>query len=75
MARAGEAVDAAVLAAPIRIHRPVESEVRAFITGNDRLGFLSGHSSLDTGRLVVLGSGPAVVKHLGLKTLEAAGLV
>ena len=40
--RAGKAVDAAVLAAPVSIHRAVKTDVGGLVSGDDGLGMLDG---------------------------------
>src|SRR5690348_740912 len=49
MGRPGEAVDAAVLASAIRVHRAIEADVRRVVARQDRLG------SLDRDRCAALG--------------------
>src|SRR5580704_7418065 len=75
MTRTGEAVDAAVLAAPIGVHGPIKPEIGAFVARDDGLRLLGGQRRLDAERLAVLRSGPAIVEHLRLQAFEPAGFV
>jgi hypothetical protein len=75
MRRAGEAVDASVLASSIRIHRPVESDVRAVVPRQDRFCGLGGHRRLYATLPIKLVSQPTVVEafdSLRLRVSETA---
>ena len=72
MARAGVAVDAAVLAAAIGIDRLREADVGRVVARDDRARALLGHAGLQLGGVPFLGR-PAVVERLARERLEAAG--
>ena len=70
VARPGVAIEAAVLAAAIGVDRPVESDVRRLVAGDDGLGLFPG--DLGRERLGRLLARPAVVELLALLKLETA---
>ena len=69
--RPGVAIEAAVLAAAIGVDRPVESDVRRLVAGDDGLGLFPG--DLGRERFKRLLARPAVVELLALLKLETAG--
>ena len=75
MARTGIAVDAAVLAAAIRVDRAVKPDIRRVVAGDDRARRIDGELGFEPRRLVVLGMLPAVVEGDPFLALEAACLV
>jgi hypothetical protein len=72
--RPGEAVDAAVLAAPVGIDRAVEVDVGTAVAGDDCLRHVRQDGGGQLGRLGVV-QRPAVVEGLALGGDEAAGRV
>src|SRR5581483_10449063 len=70
---AGEAIDAAMLAAPVGIDRLPETDIRAVVGGDDALGHLAIDIGLERGEL---GQAlPAVVEGLAQLALEPPGPV
>ena len=65
--RAGEAVDAAMTASPVRVDARVEADVGAVVAGNDRTGSVA---QVDRLRTRLLGVRPLVLR-LDLDPLEA----
>src|SRR6185369_15385992 len=71
MARPGVAVDAAVLAAAVRVDRAVEADVGRVVARNDRARALDGDLGLELA-LRPLVRGPAVVERLARRAFETA---
>ncbi|MNX93227.1 hypothetical protein D3C86_1254040 [compost metagenome] len=78
MRRPGEAVDAAVLTAPVRIDRDIERDVWRGVARQDRAGLLQRDLGDEPGRQRAIGGShvvgrrPAVVERLALVALEAS---
>jgi hypothetical protein len=70
---AGEAIDAAVLAAAVGVDRLIEADVRAVIAGNDALGDFLAHVGLEGFQIAQ--ALPTVVEGLALLVLVAADAV
>ncbi len=76
MGRAREAIDAAVLAAPVGVDRAVEADIGRIIAGNDRPALVEGHGGIEAWlRFVVLQSAPAVVDGVAAQAFEPPGTV
>jgi hypothetical protein len=73
MGRPGIAVDAAMLAAPVGVERPVERQVGRGLPGDRRPWPFDPHLGPD--QAVLLGDVPAVVKGIAVRGLEPAGAV
>jgi hypothetical protein len=73
VARAREAIEAAVLAAAIGVDRTVEADIGRGVSGDDRLRLLQRHLRLAARDL--LRDVPAVVEFLAARLLEAPGIV
>jgi hypothetical protein len=71
MGRAGEAIDAAMLAAAIGVDRAVETNIRRGVAGDDRLGAVDDKGGLQRYGCLV-GPTPAIVEGDALLGLEAA---
>src|SRR3954468_18751097 len=69
MAGTGVAVDAAVLAAPVRVDRAVETDVGRVVVRDDGAGALDGDLGLELG-LRPLVRGPAVVEAFARHACE-----
>src|SRR5215471_8595130 len=72
--RPREAVDAAVLAAAIRVDRTIKGNIRRVVAGDNGAGRVANDLGLDWRRRVVFGR-PAVVKANALFLIVAAGCV
>jgi hypothetical protein len=73
--RAGEAVDANMLAPAVGVHRSVESDIGALVPGQNCLRIFGRQRRIDAFAVIVLKAAPAVVEALGLVSFEAAGNV
>ena len=73
MGRPGEAVDAAVLAAPIRIDRAIEADVGRVVAGNDLARGIERDGGLE--RRQFIERLPAIVERDARFGLEAAAVV
>src|SRR5712692_1762951 len=69
MARAGVAVDAAVLAAAVRVDRLLEADVGRVVARDDRARALLGDRGLERALVLLLGR-PAVVEWLAQRAFE-----
>src|SRR5713226_6035432 len=69
MARARVAVDAAVLAAAVRVDRLLEADVGRVVARDNRARALLGDRGLEQARVLLLGS-PAVVERLAQGAFE-----
>ena len=74
MGWSGKAIDAAMLAAAIRVYRSVERDVRRFVEGDDGAGRILHQKGLHPA-VIILNRAPAIIKGLACFELETAGLV
>ena len=72
VARPGIAIDAAVLAAAIRVDRAVKPDIRRVVAGDDRARRIDAELGFEPRRLALLGMLPAVVEGDPFLALEAA---